>query len=194
MVRARPARGDPPRHTARGLRRFGIEAARDAPRGRTRASRATPPASTRRRASSSPPGDACRGRCSRSSRSPRSPPRWRIVLAWRRRPDLRPWLVPLALFAFGLVICVDIHWQRLQRGAGLRLAARLGAGDAALPRTRPRHLAPPRLVRSASSLSLVFVALTVVAVALPGPATRAGGAGSASSPRRSGRSGRCSSG
>jgi len=35
-----------------------------------------------------------------------------IVLAWRRRPDLRPWLVPLALFAFGLVICVDIHWQK----------------------------------------------------------------------------------
>jgi len=35
-----------------------------------------------------------------------------IVLAWRRRPDLRPWLVPVALFAFGLLICVDIHWQK----------------------------------------------------------------------------------
>jgi hypothetical protein len=34
-----------------------------------------------------------------------------LVLAWRRRPELRPWLVPLALFGFGLLVCVDIHWQ-----------------------------------------------------------------------------------
>ena len=40
-----------------------------------------------------------------------------LVLAWRRRPDLRPWLVPLALFAFGLVVCVDIHWQHVSGAA-----------------------------------------------------------------------------
>jgi hypothetical protein len=34
-----------------------------------------------------------------------------IAIAWRRRPDLRPWLVPLALLAFGLVICMNIQWQ-----------------------------------------------------------------------------------
>ena len=87
-----------------------------------------------------------------------------IVLAWRRRPDLRPWLVPLALFAFGLVICVDIHWQELQRRRGLRLAARLGAGDAR-PTARSASASPTTSAGgSASSLSLVFVALTVVAV------------------------------
>src|SRR5579872_3834834 len=35
-----------------------------------------------------------------------------IVLAWRRRRDLRPWLPAVALAAFGLVICVDVHWMR----------------------------------------------------------------------------------
>ena len=35
-----------------------------------------------------------------------------IVLAWRRRPDLRAWLIAAALGAFGLVICVDVHWMK----------------------------------------------------------------------------------
>jgi succinate dehydrogenase hydrophobic anchor subunit len=35
-----------------------------------------------------------------------------LVLLWRRRPALRPWLVPAALCAFGLVVCVDVHWMK----------------------------------------------------------------------------------
>jgi hypothetical protein len=34
-----------------------------------------------------------------------------LVATWRRRPGLRVWLVPLALFAFGLLVAVDIHYQ-----------------------------------------------------------------------------------
>jgi hypothetical protein len=86
-----------------------------------------------------------------------------IVLAWRRRPGLRPWLVPLALFAFGLLICVDIHWQEFSgaqvfgwplvwglamlpyRALGLGISHHLGWWFGFVP-------------------SLVFVALTVVAV------------------------------
>src|SRR6476620_6440432 len=34
-----------------------------------------------------------------------------IALAWRRRPAWRPWLVAASVFAFGLVICIDIHWM-----------------------------------------------------------------------------------
>ena len=50
------------------------------------------------------------GRCSRCSRSPF----WSTasaVRAWRRRPDLRAWLVPLSVFAFGLVVTVDVLEQ-----------------------------------------------------------------------------------
>src|SRR5256885_16877475 len=35
-----------------------------------------------------------------------------IVLLWRRRPDRRHWLVPAALFAVGLALCVDIHYMK----------------------------------------------------------------------------------
>src|SRR3954451_19757195 len=34
-----------------------------------------------------------------------------LVVAWRRRPDLRPALAPAALCAFGLLVCVDVHWM-----------------------------------------------------------------------------------
>ena len=53
-----------------------------------------------------------------------------IVLAWRRHPSLRPWLAAVALFAFGLVVCVDIHWMKPTRRRRVRLAARVGAADA----------------------------------------------------------------
>jgi hypothetical protein len=86
-----------------------------------------------------------------------------IVLAWRRRPDLRPWLVPLALFAFGLVICIDIHWQKFS-----------GAQVLGWPLVWGLVMLPYRAVGFGIShhlgwwvgfvLSLVFVALTVVAV------------------------------
>ena len=34
-----------------------------------------------------------------------------IVVLWRRRADLRPWLAAAALCAFGLVVAVDVHWM-----------------------------------------------------------------------------------
>jgi hypothetical protein len=34
-----------------------------------------------------------------------------LFRSWRRRPALRPWLVPLTLFAFGLLAAANIHWQ-----------------------------------------------------------------------------------
>jgi len=86
-----------------------------------------------------------------------------LVLAWRRRPDLRPWLVPLALFAFGLLICVDIHWQRFSGAAVFGWSLVWGL-----------VMLPYRALGFGIShhlgwwvgfvLSLVFVALTVVAV------------------------------
>jgi hypothetical protein len=86
-----------------------------------------------------------------------------IVLAWRRRPDLRPRLVPLALFAFGLVICVDIHWQNFS-----------GAQVFGWPLVWGLVMLPYRALGFGIShhlgwwvgfvLSLVFVGLTVIAV------------------------------
>ena len=86
-----------------------------------------------------------------------------IVVARRRRPDLRPWLVPLALFAFGLVICVDIHWQNFS-----------GAQVFGWPLVWGLVMLPYRALGLGIShhlgwwvgfvLSLVFVGLTVVAV------------------------------
>ena len=90
-----------------------------------------------------------------------------LVLAWRRRPDLRPWLVPLALFAFGLVLCVDIHWQKFS-----------GAQVFGWPLVWGLVMLPYRAVGLAVSHhlgwwfgfvpSLAFVAGTVVAVAYLG--------------------------
>jgi hypothetical protein len=86
-----------------------------------------------------------------------------IGLAWRRRPAWRPWLVAASVFAFGLVICVDVHWMHPSGAAVFgwplvwalpMLAYRvLGFGLS-------KHVAWDFGV----ALSLVFVALTVVAV------------------------------
>ena len=86
-----------------------------------------------------------------------------IVLAWRRRPALRPWLVPLALFAFGLLICVDIRWQHFSGAAVFGWSLVWGL-----------VMLPYRVLGFGIShhlgwwvgfvLSLVFVTLTVVAV------------------------------
>ena len=35
-----------------------------------------------------------------------------VVWLWRRKPAWRPWLVAAALCAFGLVVCVDVHWMK----------------------------------------------------------------------------------
>ena len=90
-----------------------------------------------------------------------------LVLAWRRRPELRPWLVPLALFGFGLLICVDIHWQNVS-----------GAAVFGWPLVWGLVMLPYRALGLGIShhlgwwigfvLSLAFVACTVVAVAYLG--------------------------
>ena len=116
-----------------------------------------------------------------------------IVVAWRRRPDLRPWLVPLALFAFGLVICVDIHWQNFS-----------GAQVFGWPLVWGLVMLPYRALGLGIShhlgwwvgfvLSLVFVGADRRRGRLPRPVRERAALGRSRSPRRSGRSGRCSSG
>ena len=90
-----------------------------------------------------------------------------LIVTWRRRPGLRPWLVPAALCAFGLAICVDIHWM-LPSGAQV-IGWPLVWGLAMLP-YRALGFGLSRHVGwdIGTSLSLVFVALTVVAVAYLG--------------------------
>jgi hypothetical protein len=84
-------------------------------------------------------------------------------VTWRRRPNVRPWLAAAALCAFGLVICVDVHWMQPSGAAvfGWPLVW-------ALPMLAYRVLGF-RLSKHVAwdfgvALSLVFVALTVVAV------------------------------
>jgi succinate dehydrogenase hydrophobic anchor subunit len=89
-----------------------------------------------------------------------------IVVLWRRRPALRPWLAPGALFAVGLAICLDIHYM-----------AATGAAVIGWPLVWSLPMFPYRVLGSlgpsaawdiGTALSLVFVALTVVAVAYLG--------------------------
>jgi len=90
-----------------------------------------------------------------------------IVVAWHRRPQLRPWLVPAALGAFGLVICVDVHWMQPSGAAvfGWPLVWALPMlAYRALGFGLSKHVAWDFGI----ALSLVFVALTVVAVAYLG--------------------------
>ncbi|MCW2977477.1 MAG: hypothetical protein JWM06_2758 [Actinomycetia bacterium] len=90
-----------------------------------------------------------------------------IAVAWRRRPDIRVWLVAAALGAFGLVICVDVHWMHPSGAAvfGWPLVW-------ALPMLAYRALGFGLTTHVAwdigVALSLVFVALTVVAAAYLG--------------------------
>jgi len=87
-----------------------------------------------------------------------------LVAVWRRRRELRPWLVPTALFVFGLAICVDVHWMKPT-----------GAAVFGWPLVWALPMLPYRVLGFGLSkhvawdfgtaLSLVFVALTVVAVA-----------------------------
>ena len=89
-----------------------------------------------------------------------------IVVLWRRRPDRRPWLVAAALWAAGLAVAVDVHWMK-PSGAAVFGWPLLWA----LPLSVLRVLG--LLTKSAAwdvgvALSLVLVALTVVAVAYLG--------------------------
>jgi hypothetical protein len=90
-----------------------------------------------------------------------------IVTLWRRRPTWRPWLVPAALCAFGLVVSVDVHWMKPS-----------GAAVFGWPLVWALPMLPYRALGFGLSkhvawdfgfaLSLLFVALTVVAVAYLG--------------------------
>jgi hypothetical protein len=90
-----------------------------------------------------------------------------IAVVWRRRPDLRSWLPAAALGAFGLAVCVDIHWMRASGAAvfGWPLVWALPMlAYRALGFGLSEHVAWDIGV----AISLVVVALTVVAVAYLG--------------------------
>src|SRR3954447_9215029 len=89
-----------------------------------------------------------------------------LVVAWRRSPAWRPWLVPAALFGFGLLVCADIRWMNPSGAAvfGWPLVWAL----ALLPFRAAGALTHAIAWDVAFVLSLAFVALTVVAVAYIG--------------------------
>ncbi|MDE3024139.1 MAG: hypothetical protein KGI93_01070 [Acidobacteriota bacterium] len=89
-----------------------------------------------------------------------------LVLLWRRRPDLRHWLPPAALLAAGLAICIDVHYMKATGAAVLGWP--LVWGIALLPLRAAGRLTPGSAWDVGTALSLVFVALTVVAVAYLG--------------------------
>ncbi len=90
-----------------------------------------------------------------------------IVVLWRRRPAWRAWLAAAALCVFGLVVCVDVHWMNPSGAAvfgwplvwALPMLVYRGLGVGL-----SKHVAFDFGV----ALSLVFNALTVVAVAYLG--------------------------
>ncbi|HEY2541785.1 MAG TPA: hypothetical protein VGH92_01915 [Gaiellaceae bacterium] len=89
-----------------------------------------------------------------------------IVLQWRRQPARRPWLAPAALLVVGLAICADIHWMHATGAAviGWPLVWSLPM----LPFRAVGKLTPHVAWDVGTALSLVFVSLTVVAVAYLG--------------------------
>jgi hypothetical protein len=90
-----------------------------------------------------------------------------VVVAWRRRAAWRPWLVPAALAAFGLVICVDVHWMR-PSGAAVFGWPLLWALPMLPYRALGFGLSKHVAWDFGFALSLISVALTVVAVAYLG--------------------------
>jgi hypothetical protein len=90
-----------------------------------------------------------------------------IVVLWRRRPDLRAWVAAAALFAFGLVVAVDVHWMKPSGAAvfgwplvwALPMIVYRGLGHGL-----SKHIAWD----FGFALSLAAVAATVVAVAYLG--------------------------
>ena len=86
-----------------------------------------------------------------------------FVSAWRRRADLRPWLVPALVCAFGLLVCADVHWME-PSGAAV-FGWPLVWAIAELPFRAAGVLTHAVGWDVAFVLQLCFVALTVVAVA-----------------------------
>jgi hypothetical protein len=89
-----------------------------------------------------------------------------LVVLWRRAPAWRPWLVPAAVFGFGLLVCADIRWMHPSGAAvfGWPLVWAL----ALLPFRAAGVLTHAVAWDVAFVLSLCFVALTVVAIAYLG--------------------------
>ena len=85
-----------------------------------------------------------------------------LVRAWRGRPELRPWLAPAALLGFGLLVCADIHWMRATGAAVFGWP--LVWGLVMFPYRVVFGLDPATAWDFGFALSLVWVALTVVAV------------------------------
>jgi hypothetical protein len=88
-----------------------------------------------------------------------------IAVLWRRRSSWRPRLFAAALLAFGVVVAVDVHWMK-PSGAAV-FGWPLVWGIALLP-FRASGLSKHVAWDVGVALSLVFVALTVVAVAYLG--------------------------
>jgi hypothetical protein len=87
-----------------------------------------------------------------------------IVVLWRRRPDLRAWLVPAALCAFGLVVAVDVHWME-PSGAAVFGWPLLWALPMTVYRALGHGLSEHVAWDFGFALSLAAVAATVIAVA-----------------------------
>src|SRR5205807_9775576 len=90
-----------------------------------------------------------------------------IGTLWRRRPTWRPWLVPAALFAFGLVVSVDVHWMN-PSGAAVFGWPLVWALPMLAYRAVGFGLSKQVAWDFGFALSLLFVGLTVVAVAYLG--------------------------
>ena len=86
-----------------------------------------------------------------------------LVVAWRRRPNLRPWLPPAALLATGLAICVDIQWME-PSGAAV-FGWPLVWGVVMLPYRVVLGLDKAAAWDIGVALSVLFAALTTFAVA-----------------------------
>jgi len=89
-----------------------------------------------------------------------------IVLLWRRRPDRRAWLVPATLFAVALALCAGIHYMK-PTGAAV-IGWPLVWSVPMLPYRVLGSLGPGAAWDIGTAVSLLFVALTVVAVAYLG--------------------------
>jgi hypothetical protein len=89
-----------------------------------------------------------------------------FVALWRRRPELRAWLVPALLCALGLLVCLDVHWMK-PSGAAV-FGWPLVWAIAELPLRAAGALTHASAWDVAFGLQLCFVALTVVAVAYVG--------------------------
>jgi len=89
-----------------------------------------------------------------------------VARLWRRR-ELRPWLVPAAVLVLGLVVGVDVHWMQ-PSGAAVFGWPLVWSAPLLVYRGLGFELTKSAAWDIGVALSLVFVALTVVAVAYLG--------------------------